>query len=417
MALVAAMATGCVALRSGTLPGNPGDGPGHSQGIRTAQQLRDWSTAWSAIDRNFHTPGFNGVDWRSIEKEVVDRIQVGLSEAEFTALVDETLARLGDGHTYYLDPQETATFLRSLNDSNLTGVGLTAIRGNGDYAVVGVTFPGGPADKGGIASHDRIHAIDGQPALGADGYPEVFKMRGPPGTKVTLHVSTPGGPIREVPLVREQVDAAAGAIKGRLLGDTGGSRIGYILYAMMPGPRAGDLLRAEFSRLSMDRPLDGLVLDLRGNTGDNLEALSSSLGLFMEGVYGNDQVRENRHRKQYTTSSTGQGNSREVPLVVLVDKETASAGELMAGALQSAGRARLVGSRTAGDTAWSYGFRLPGGGLVSVGVSRFLLPDGSDPGWYRQGIQPDWQVAGSGWDEIFGTQDPGLRKAVELLLN
>jgi hypothetical protein len=79
--MVAAMATGCVALRSGSLPGTPGDGPDHSKGIRTAQQLRDWSTSWSAIDRNFHSPGFNGLDWRSIEKEVADRIHAGLSEA------------------------------------------------------------------------------------------------------------------------------------------------------------------------------------------------------------------------------------------------------------------------------------------------------------------------------------------------
>jgi carboxyl-terminal processing protease len=185
----------------------------------------------------------------------------------------------------------------------------------------------------------------------------------------------------------------------------------------MPGTLVGVLLRAEFSRLSMVGPHDGLVLDLRCNTGDNLEALSSSLGLFMEGIYGTDQVREIRHRKRYETSGTGQGNSREVPLVVLMDKETASAGELMAGALQSVGQARLVGQRTADDTAWSYSFRLPGEGLVSVGVAMFLLPGGNDPGWYRQGIKPDWPVAGSDWDEIYGTRDPGLQKVVDLLFN
>jgi len=417
MVIVAVLATGCEASRIGSLPANPDAGSDENQAVRTARQLNDWSVAWSAINQNFHTADFNGVDWRSSEKEVAARIQSGLSDAEFTALVDETLARLGDTQTYYLDPQETANLLLSLQEKSLTGIGLTSIRGNGNYAVIGVTFPGGPADKGGLASHDRIHTIDGQSVLGADGHPDIHRMRGPPGSKVTLQVSTPGGPMREVTLVREQVDPAVASVKGRILDDTGAARIGYILYAFIPDSPSEYLLRTEFSRLSMDRPLDGLVLDLRINQGGDLRALSSSLGLFMEGTYGKDQVRESRFSRRYETSATGLGNSRDVPLVVLVDKATASAGELMAGALQAAGRARLVGSRTSGDTTSSHGFRLPGGGMVSVGVAMFLLPDGSDPGWYRYGIEPDWPVMGAGWDEIHGSSDPGLRKAVQLLLN
>ena len=306
IAVVAVLAAGCAALRPGTLPGTAGEGSGDSQDFRTEGQLQDWQTAWSAVNQNFHTAGFNGVDWSSIQKEVADRIKTGLSEEEFTALLDGTLALLNDGHTYYLDPEEADTMLRSLGDQNLTGLGLSVVKGNGNYAVIGVTFPGGPAEKAGLASHDRIHAIDGHPALGADGHPEVSRMRGPAGTKVTLLVSTPGGPMRELVLVRAQVDASAGAVKGRLLDGTGGKRIGYILYALMPGPRAGDLLRAEFSRLSKDRPLDGLVLDLRINIGGDLEALSSSLGLFMEGTYGKDQARENHLKMRYETSGAGQ---------------------------------------------------------------------------------------------------------------
>lgn len=381
IAVIAVLAAGCAALRPGTLPGTTGYGSGNGQDFRTAGQLQDWQTVWSAVNQNFHSASFNGVDWNSIQKEVVDRIKTGLSEEEFTALVDRTLALLKDGHTYYLDPEEADTMLRSLGDQNFTGLGLSVVKGNGNYAVIGVTFPGGPAEKAGLASHDRIHAIDGHPALGADGQPEVSRMRGPAGTKVTLLVSTPGGTMRELVLVRAQVDASAGAVKGRLLDGTGGKRIGYILYAFMPGPRAGDLFRAEFSRLSKDSPLDGLVLDLRINIGGDLEAFSTSLGLFMEGTYGKDQARERRFRMGYETSGTEQGNSRTVPLVVLVHKATASAAELMAGTLRFSGRARLAGQVTSGDTAGSFVLSLPGGGLASVGVAMFLHPDGSDPGW------------------------------------
>ena len=84
-------------------------------------------------------------------------------------------------------------------------------------------------------------------------------MRGPAGTKVTLPVSTPGGPMRELVLAQAQVDASAGTVKGRLMDGTGDKRIGYILYALMLGPCAGDLLRAECSRFSKERPLEGLV--------------------------------------------------------------------------------------------------------------------------------------------------------------
>lgn len=384
--------------------------------LSTEGQLEVWEAVWSSVDEFFHAADYNGADWPSLKAEVAGRIRGGLSADRFAELMDETLALLKDAHTYYLDPQEAEAELRYRQDQNLTGVGLTAVRGMGDYAVVGVTFSGGPAALAGIKAHDRIHSIDGHPAIGRDGYPDLMRMRGYPGTELRLRVSSPGGPMRDLVLARARVDPAASIVKGTILNDTGGSRLGYILFASMAHPRAADLLREEFERISTGRPLDGLMLDLRINGGGDIGVLSSSLGLFMEGWYGGESSRSLSHGQRFKTSGAGIGNSRDVPLIILVGTETLSAAEIMAGMLRSTGRAVLVGERTSGDTAWSRGFELPGGALVVVGASTFILPNGGDPGWYGRGIEPDWQVEGSGWDEIEETRDPAIAKAVELLL-
>ena len=96
LATIAASAVGCTALRHEAMPGAAKDIDDGSRSVRTARQQDDWSTVWTAVYRNFHSAGFNGVDWRALKKTVADRIEAGLSEEEFTTLIDGTLARLED---------------------------------------------------------------------------------------------------------------------------------------------------------------------------------------------------------------------------------------------------------------------------------------------------------------------------------
>jgi len=107
------------------------------------------------------------------------------------------------------------------------------------------------------------------------------------------------------------------------------------------------------------------------------------------------------------------GNSRILPLAVLVNDGTRSAAEMIAGAFQRAGGARLIEGRTAGDAGNLVEKELEGGGVIGVTGGTFILPDGSDPGWLGRGIVPDIVVPGSSWDEVTEKKDPALAKAIE----
>jgi len=380
----------------------------------TTYQLADWSEIWTFIDEYYIYPDFRGVDWKAQKAAVEARIKAGLDDAAFTALVDKTLALLKDPRTYYLSPEKLRSQLAISEGEGTTGVGLFLIKGKGNYAVVASVVPGGPADEAGIASHDRILAIDGKPPLDAYGEPDLYRVRGAPGSSLRLRVSRAGAAAREISLARRAVAPEGGAINGRMIEGSGNRRIGYIFLASMSLPGIGDLLRSEYARLSAAGKLDGLILDLRTTSGGLGEPILSCAGLFVEGPIG---AIVDRAGEANPIAAVGGpvGNSREVPIVVLVSKVTRSGAEILAGVLRAMGRARLAGATTAGDTSVAAEMDLPGGGVIATAAAKFSPIGSADPGWLGKGIQPEVIVAGGSWDDFSGSEDPGIAKAAELL--
>ncbi len=380
----------------------------------TKSQLRDWSAIWDFVNEQYADPGFRGVDWAAAQKSVALKIEAGLNNDAFTALVNATLAPFKDIHTFYLPPEQVRREA-VLAKQGIIGVGMVIARGTGEWGVVVTVFPGGPAERAGIASHDRILAIDDSTPLDARGNPDAYRIRGPAGSSVRLGVASPGAEPREITLVRTAVSAHVGLVVARLIPQeqTGGRRIAYALLASMVELGVNHL-RTEFARLSAEAPLDGFILDLRPNSGGTFEALASCIGLFQGGVAGSLR---NRTGAVFALPAPGDavGNSRTLPLVVLVHETTLSAAEMIAGALQHIGRARLIGARTAGDTGSQFTYVLAGGGSINFTGESYLLPDGSDPGWFGRGIAPDIEVPGSGWDEVTEEDDPAVVKAIEVL--
>ncbi|MDP3177810.1 MAG: PDZ domain-containing protein, partial [Spirochaetaceae bacterium] len=197
----------------------------------TTYQLADWSEIWTFIDEYYIYPDFRGVDWKAQKAAVEAKIKAGLDDASFTALVDKTLALLKDPRTYYLSPEKLRSQLAISGGEGTTGVGLFLIKGKGSYAVVASVVPGGSADEAGIASHDRILAIDGKPPLDAYGEPDLYRVRGAPGSSLRLRVSHAGGAAKEITLSRRAVAPEGGAINSRMIEGTGSRRIGYIFLA------------------------------------------------------------------------------------------------------------------------------------------------------------------------------------------
>lgn len=301
----------------------------------------------------------------------------------FTALLEDAAARSGqsaekldrvavqamleslhDSHTYVLPPsayeeQEAGLY----GDSSYAGIGIrTATVGEGERGLLYVAevFPGSPAEVAGLRRLDVLTAVDGYPVSASDTERIAELIRGTPGTRVTLTVSRQGR-ILEVPVIRNQITPRS-VVSGVLV--NGSLRIAVGEFTR---DTAGVLWEAVRRAGGSG---GGIVVDLRGNPGGLLIEAEYVAGLFLpEGtVLG---VEEGREGRGAIVARGEEAPLRHVPLVILVDRETASAAELLAVGLRDAGRARIVGTRTAGALGAAITVPLSQGGM-SVTIARIL---------------------------------------------
>jgi carboxyl-terminal processing protease len=324
-----------------------------------------------------------------------------LDRASVQAMVDS----LHDSHTYFLPPSAYEEQEASLyGEPTYTGIGIrTATAGEGERGVLYVAeiFPGSPAAAAGLHRLDVITAVDGHPvnAADADRLPDL--IRGAPGSQVTLTVSR-GGQVLELPVVRDQITprpVIAEALTNGVL------RIAVVEFTR---DTAGAIL-GEVQRLG-GAPA-GIILDLRGNPGGLLIEAEYAAGLFVpEGtVLGLEEGRGDRS----TVVARGEDVPlRSVPLVILVDRETASAAELLASGLRDAGRARVVGTHTAGALGAAITVPLSEGGL-SVTIARLRGARGETI--ENVGIDPDIQVD-VGVADVLAGRDTPAEAAAQMVL-
>ena len=278
----------------------------------------------------------------------------------------------------------------------------------GDRSVILLTFPNSPAREAGLKTHDAILAVNGEPVASVDGGPSAV-IRGPEGTPVTLTVTHPGGEPFDVTLIRRRITGAA-PIDYCLV--PGSRRIGYLFLPGLDDETFPDQMREALQKFTADGPLDGLVLDNRQNSGGASDIFENALSLFMRGTVGQFVNRQEIRPLKITPEDVG--GSQTVRLIVLVDVDTVSFGEIMSGVLQNSGRARVVGQTTLGNVEIEWGYDFDDSSRVWLAHETFQpvnLPNGI---WEKTGIVPDVLVP-TRWDLFSEANDPALAKAVELL--
>lgn len=289
---------------------------------------------------------------------------------------------VGDsGHTRYLTAEELSQHSEQLS-GEYTGIGVEIEDREGKIIVRDV-FEESPAQRAGIRVGDMLVAVDGIPVdeLGLDGV--VQHVRGPEGTTVTLRLARPGtGQPIEVTLVRAKVRVSV--VRWAILP----SNIGYVRLSSFASGASTDLRRA-LDRL-VAREVRGVVLDLRGNPGGLVNEAVDAAGLFLP---PGTLVFTSRDRAGNVTEYRTEPDSQPVtlPLVVVVDHGTASAAEIVAGALQDYRRAVLVGERTFGTGTVLTEFRLQDGSALLIGTQVWVTPNGRVI--WRNGIEPDIVVS------------------------
>jgi carboxyl-terminal processing protease len=294
--------------------------------------------------------------------EEVDRGEV------YQAAINGMLSELGDPHTSFI-PARAYEDVRIRTEGDYGGVGLEVLPRDGRVTVMS-PIPGTPGARAGIRPGDWFVEIDGQPAEGLDVDAAVELLRGEPGTTVDVRMGRPGVP-ESIPFTLERavIQIKAVPFAERLEGD-----IGYVPLQVFQAT-AEDELRAAVEGLRADG-VRGLILDLRGNPGGLLEEGIGVTELF---IPDGSTVVETRGRgpgqsARYASSRTP--DFPGLPVVVLVDGSSASASEIVAGALQDHDRAVLVGTTTYGKGSVQTLFRLSAGNILRLTTARWYTPAG-----------------------------------------
>lgn len=370
-------------------------------------QKQTFDALWQNLQDNYIYYDSADVNWASLQKDYQARIDDGLTQDEFTALIDELQTDLPAGSFVY---QSRAERIESQLADSTTYDGIGAFVGFQEeetpHVVILAVIEGSPAEQAGLKAHDSIFSIDGNPILVEEGLSVVQRIRGPAGSSVSLDVQSPGMPTRTVDVERAKL-ATTGKLEASSIV---GTNYGYMLFPPIGYDALDEDVLHAMQTLTSNRTLDGLILDLR--------VANSSRGWPLEVLYtmfGDGDIGELYNRTQtQPLQLDGQDvyGSQTVPLVILVGENTTGFPEVFAASLQMHDRAIIVGAQTTGEVETSSTFYLPDGSRMFVQSTSFRLPNGEEIG--NNGITPDF-VVDAGWDEIGPNHDPVLDRALFVL--
>lgn len=342
--------------------------------------------SWRIVNQSYVDETFNNQNWWLMRQNYIKK---PLNDREQTYdAIEKMLASLNDPYTRLLRPDQYHS-LQINTSGELSGVGLQInIEPESGQLEVVAPLSGSPAEMAGIQPRDRILAIDGVDTIDMSLDEAAARMRGPTGTKVSLQIqsSAEENPIRNVQLVRDRISLNPVYAK---LDKLNSKSIGYIRLNQFSANAAQEIAHS-VDRLQR-QGAKAYILDLRNNPGGLLQA-----GVEIARLWLNEGTIVYTVNRQGTLGSFDSASAAitEAPLVVLVNQGTASASEILAGALQDNGRALLVGEKTFGKGLIQSLFELPDGAGLAVTVAKYETPSHKDI--HKRGILPDEVI----------TQDP-----------
>ena len=315
--------------------------------------------------------------WRNLRRQVLSKTY-GSSKESYEA-IRGMLASLDDPYTRFMDPREFKE-MQIDTSGELTGVGIQLSLDKETKELVVVSpIEGSPASRAGVMPKDVILSIDGKSTKGMSTEDAVKLIRGQAGTTVNLQLRR-DGKVVDAPLVRARIELHA--VDSQVNTSADGTRIGYIRLKQFNANAAKDMADA-LKKLEGEN-VQGYVLDLRSNPGGLLMASIAIARQWMdEGVIVSTKTRDGI---QDTKRANGRALTQR-PLVVLVNEGSASASEILSGALQDNHRAVVVGEKTFGKGLVQSVRGLSEGSGMTVTIAKYLTPNGRDI--HKHGIDPD----------------------------
>ncbi|OBQ39231.1 MAG: peptidase S41 [Anabaena sp. CRKS33] len=368
---------------------------------------------WQLVNREYVDDKFNQQDWQAIRQSLLSKDYTSKEEAYVA--IRAALQKLGDPYTRFMNPQQYES-LTSQTSGEVSGIGIRMqINENTKRLTVIEAIENSPALKAGLKSGDEILAIDGKSTLKMTVEDGSKLIRGQVGTSVSLDIERSGSKLKikltratiEVPTVRYNLKQEANR------------RVGYIRLQEFSS-HAADQMRAAIRRGKSDK-VDSYVLDLRGNPGGLLNASIEIARMWLD----EGHIVKTVDRKGWSAQTTANGTAiTKLPLAILVDGNSASASEILTGALKDNKRAVVVGSQTFGKALVQSVHELEDGSGLAVTIAHYYTPNGTDIN--HKGIAPDIKLDLTQTQErqlasnpsLIGTNsDPQYARAIAALSN
>ena len=353
----------------------------------------DYNLLWQAMS----VMQQNYIDWGSVDQQKL-----------LYGAVQGMVAAAGDPYTTFFDPDGLKGFNSELSGT-FTGIGAQVGMREGHVAIVS-PLKGSPAEKAGLKSGDIIMKIDGQDASSYSLDEAVSKIRGPKGTQVTINIfRSSTQKLQDFTITRDTISVQSVTYSVK---DDGGKKVEYIAISTF-GDDTVDLFRKAVVDAQTNN-VSGIVLDLRSDGGGYLNDAVSIASYWV--TPGQTIVTEQHNAqnagqtKAYT--ATGGNSLKSIPTVILVDDGTASASEILSGALRDYGFAKLVGIKTFGKGSVQQLINLPGSTAIKVTVAKWLTPKGVNIN--HNGLDPDYNVPVTD-QNVKDNNDVQLQKALDLL--
>jgi len=345
-------------------------------------------------------------DDRALRAELVDSIQDSFYKPVKQSEIDNGSLKgivdgLGDQFSQYLTPDETREFRQTVA-GELEGVGLSVEEDPRGLSVLRA-FDDSPAARAGIKPGELVIEVNGESIAGVPSQVATGRIKGPAGTRVKLKVGDPeDGRTRTLDLKREKIEVPAA--EGKTV-TRGGRDYGVIEFTTFSEGAHG-ALRAEIDE-QLEKDVDGLVLDLRGNGGGLLSEAVLVSSIFIEDGLVTYTKGRTQPRREF--DAEGDAIDEDLPLVVLVDGGSASASEIVTGAMRDRKRATIVGTRTFGKGVYQEVQPLSNGGVLDITVGEYFLPKGENT--QKKGVKPTVRAV----DNPDTDRDEALPKALSTL--
>ena len=352
---------------------------------------------WRIVKSKYYDPTMNNQDWSRWNKRYVDRIK---TQDDANVAIDTMIASLNDPYTQFLDKEEYKEQTTSI-DAKITGIGVNIISLDGNVLIVSVVEDT-PAEENGLKAGDIILSVNGKEVRGKTVSDVAALIRGKEGDSVKIELLRDKTKLTKN-ITRREIKIKS--VKTKILDKT----IGYVQISSFI---SSDVTKEFIEALTKIQNCDGLIMDLRGNTGGLMPNAVFIADMFLTEGHIVSIVDRNKQRSDIDAQKKPYSINK--PVVILVDQASASASEILGAALKENRKAILVGERTFGKAMIQRIIPLPNETGLNLTIAKYLTPKGHDLN--KNGITPDYIVSYTEQD-FLKNKDPQLDKAKDILKN